>query len=74
MSKIKEATLKTMKNGKISLKLNLNMIFTTAKFVPRCVTCKRWESQIKCLKNFTSKWLGPSVTTIDKDCVKKNMC
>ena len=37
MSKIKEANLKTTKKWPNSLKMNLNLIFTTAKFVPRDV-------------------------------------
>ena len=74
MSKIKETNLKTVKKWQKEFEAEFKCDICNRKvWSLRRVTCKRWESQIKSSKNFSSKWLSPGATTINKDCVKKHV-
>ena len=74
MSKIKEANLKTVKKWQKEFEAEFEYDIRNSKLCSlRCITCKQWESQIKSSKNFSLKWLSPSATTIQKDCVKKHV-
>ena len=71
MSKIKESYLKTVKKWQKEFEAEFEYDIHNSKICSlRCVTCKQWESWIKSLKSFSSKWLSPGAITIDKDCVK----
>ena len=71
MSKIKEASFKTVKKWEKEFQTEFDYDIVNGKVSSlRCSVCKRWEKRIKNLKNFSAKWINPGATTIDKDCIK----
>ena len=72
MSKIKEENLKTAKKWQKEFEAEFEYDIHNSKVCSLgCITSKLWESQMKSLENFISKWLSPGATSIDKSYINQ---
>ena len=74
MSSKKEAKLTTVKKWENEFNCNLEYDINGDKvYRMRCKDCKRWESRISSMKNFSNVWISPGSSSVEKDSVKKHV-